>query len=284
MFEQRFPEKRAFITGAASGLGLEFAERLARAGWRLLIADINADPLAKAEKTLQAMGGTIISVVLDVTSHQGLDAVAARIKQEWGGVDIIFNNAGVAGAGEIDTLSLEEWRRIIDVDLWSVIYGCRAFIPLLKEQGGGYIVNTASSAGTLAAPQMANYNVAKAGVVSLSETLKVELSPFNIGVTVVCPTVFKTNLDKSFTGTAFEENLAQQLRESRVTSADVADVVFEKINKNRLYAMPQADARWGWRIKRWFPEGYCRLLSYLYIKRKWLFKHLSNKAVDYGYE
>lgn len=275
MLENRFPEKRALITGAASGLGQEFARQLAQKGWRLFIADINESALREEEQILQAMGTTVISTVINVADHKEIDAAAERVKQEWGGLDILFNNAGVAGAGEMESLPLEEWKRLLDIDLWSVIYGCRAFIPMMKEQGGGYIVNTASSAGTLSGAQMANYNVAKAGVISLSETLKVELSPFNIGVTVICPTVFKTNLDASMkTGTAFERNLQRQVIESKISSKDITDHTFRKMQKNKLYVMTQTDARIGWRFKRYFPELYLKLMSFLYVKRKWIYAYL----------
>lgn len=275
MFEGRFPQKRALITGGASGFGLEIAEQLSRDGWRLMICDINEDTLARAEASLTQLGGTIISRAMDVTKLEEIEAAAALIGEEWGGVDMIFNNAGVAGAGAMEELTLDEWNRLINTDLWSVIYGCRTFIPMMKEQGGGYIVNTASSAGTLSAAQMANYNVAKAGVVSLSETLKVELSAHNIGVTVVCPTVFKTNLDASMkVGNAFEVNLVQQVQESKVTSATIVEATFRKIDKNKLYVMPQADARIGWFIKRHFPEFYLRVMSTLYSRRLWIYSHL----------
>lgn len=275
MFEGRFPQKRAFITGGASGFGLEIAEQLSRDGWRLMICDINEDTLARAEASLTQLGGIIISRAMDVTKLEEIEAAAALIGEEWGGVDMIFNNAGVAGAGAMEELTLDEWNRLINTDLWSVIYGCRTFIPMMKEQGGGYIVNTASSAGTLSAAQMANYNVAKAGVVSLSETLKVELSAHNIGVTVVCPTVFKTNLDASMkVGNAFEVNLVQQVQESKVTSATIVEATFRKIDKNKLYVVPQADARIGWFIKRYFPEFYLRVMSTLYSRRLWIYSHL----------
>ncbi len=273
---QRFPGKRAFITGAASGLGLEFAAQLEKQGWRLLIADINPKRLDQAKVKLTQLGAETIAITIDVAKLADIESAANLLIKQWQGVDMVFNNAGVAGAGEIDTLSINEWERVVNIDLWSVVYGCRVFAPIMKAQQSGYIINTASSAGTLAAPQMANYNVAKAGVVSLSETLKVELAPFNIGVTVICPTVFKTNLSDSMVSqSAFEKNLTQQLEESKVTSADVVKETFSKMSVNKLYVMPQTDARWGWRFKRWFPEIYLRLLSHLYIKRKWLFAHLN---------
>jgi NAD(P)-dependent dehydrogenase (short-subunit alcohol dehydrogenase family) len=270
--EQKFPYKRAFITGAASGLGLAICERLAPQGWKLLIADINAERLAQAEKRLQALGAETLSMVIDVTEYSALQDAANSLLETWGGVDLVFNNAGIATAGAIDELSIQDWERSIDVDLWSVIYGCKIFTPMLKAQGGGYIINTASSAGTLAGPEMAAYNVAKAGVVSLSETLKVELSKDNIGVTVICPTVFVTSLGETLTtGRTMENNLVRQLEQSKVTPEHIVDDLMLAMEKNRLYVMTQADARWGWRLKRFFPEFYTTIIGYFYRNKKWIY-------------
>lgn len=276
MFNQKFSNKRAFITGAASGLGLEIAEQLAKDNWQLAIADINAERLEAAKTALTELGAKeVIAITLNVTNIEAMFAAAEQIEDAWQGVDLLFNNAGVAGAGKMEEIDGNDWERVIDIDLWSVIYGCRAFIPMMKKQKSGHIVNTASSAGTLAAAEMANYNVAKAGVVSLSETLKVELSPNNIGVTVLCPTVFKTNLGESMSDkTAFERNLQQQLKESKITSADIVRKTFAAIKSNKLYVMPQSDATWGWRIKRLMPETYAKLMSYMYKNRIWIYKHL----------
>ncbi len=275
MFGQLFPRKRAFITGAASGFGLEIANKLAQDKWHLAIADINVERLASAKNELEMLGATVIAIELDVTDWSAIEKAASQIKQAWGGVDLVFNNAGVAGAGKMEEIPQNEWERILNIDLWSVIYGCRAFIPMLKHQGSGHIINTASSAGTLSAAEMANYNVAKAGVVSLSETIKVELAPHNIGVTVICPTVFKTNLGESMSGeTANERNLQAQLDESKVTSADIVKDTFKAIRKNKLYVMTQIDAKLGWRIKRWMPELYAKLMAHCYKKRIWIYKHL----------
>ncbi|WOH38590.1 SDR family NAD(P)-dependent oxidoreductase [Thalassotalea fonticola] len=276
MFNQKFPEKRAFITGAASGLGLEICQQLAKHQWRLAIADINSERLANTKTELENLGAKeVIAIELNVTDAEAIFSAAENIEQNWQGIDLLFNNAGIAGAGKIEEIDRDDFERVIDIDLWSVIYGCRAFIPMLKKQNAGHIINTASSAGTLSAAEMANYNVAKAGVVSLSETLKVELSPNNIGVTVLCPTVFKTNLGESVSGkTAFERNLQEQLKESKVTSADIVKKTFKAIKNNKLYVMPQSDATWGWRIKRLMPETYSKLMSYMYKNRIWIYKHL----------
>jgi NAD(P)-dependent dehydrogenase (short-subunit alcohol dehydrogenase family) len=270
--QQRFPGKRAFVTGAASGLGLALCERLARHGWKLLVVDINEERLTRAEERLQALGAQTMKMVLDVTRYPELEDAANILLQAWGGVDLVFNNAGIATAGAIDELTLEDWERTINIDLWSVIYGCRIFAPLLKQQGGGHIINTASSAGTLAGPEMAAYNVAKAGVVSLSETLKPELSKDNIGVTVICPTVFVTSLGETLTtGRTMEKNLIRQLEKSRVTPEHIVDDVMAAIEANRLYVMTQSDAKWGWRVKRFFPETYTSIISYFYRNKKWIY-------------
>ena len=270
--EQRFPQKRAFVTGAASGLGLAICKRLAARGWRLLIADINEQRLQEADTSLRSLGATTHALVLDVSNASELGEAAALLRQQWNGVDMVFNNAGIANAGAIDELTLEDWQRTIDIDLWSVIHGCRIFTPMLKAQGGGYIVNTASSAGTLAGPEMAAYNVAKAGVVSLSETLKTELGKDNIGVSVICPTVFVTSLGETLPGARqMESNLLKQLEQSNVTADDIVDDMMRAIARNRLYVITQTDARWGWRIKRFFPELNTRLISYFYRNKKWLY-------------
>ncbi len=272
--EQRFPDKRAFVTGAASGLGLAICEYLAERGWRLFMTDINSDRLEKVEADFNAQGVETHTLTLDVAKESELSRAASAVEQQWGGVDLVFNNAGIASAGKMETVPLEEWNRVIDIDLWSVIYGCRAFIPMLKAQRSGYIINTASSAGTLAAAEMASYNVAKAGVVSLSETLKVELSDHNIGVTVICPTVFKTQLGESIVDDdGMGGKLKRQLDESKITSEDIVKDIFSKIDKNRLYVITQKDALWGWRLKRLFPEFWLKLSCYFYVRRKWIFSN-----------
>jgi len=275
MFDQIYPQKRAFVTGAASGFGLEIAMQLATDKWHIAIADINAERLSEAKTQLEAKGATVIAIELDVTKAKAIADAAQQVKHAWDGVDLVFNNAGVAGAGKMENIKQEEWERVINIDLWSVVYGCRAFIPMLKQQGYGHIINTASSAGTLSAAEMANYNVAKAGVVSLSETIKIELAPYNVGVTVICPTVFKTNLGESMSGdTANERNLQAQLNESKITSLDIVKKTFKAISKNKLYVMPQIDANLGWKLKRWMPEVYAKLMAYCYKNRLWIYKHL----------
>jgi short-subunit dehydrogenase len=184
-------------------------------------------------------------------------------------VDIIINNAGVPVVGFMDKVSLEDWRFEIDIMLMSVIYGCRTFIPIFKKQGWGHIVNTASSAGIVSLPEMAPYNVTKAGVISLSETLRGELRGSNIGVTVVCPTFFKTNLmDQIRVTDEHQVKMANAFfdRFSFGTVESITRATLRAIAKNRLYVLPQPDSKLYWFMKRMTPHTFFNVNGFLYAR------------------
>ncbi|MEH6579382.1 MAG: SDR family oxidoreductase [Amphritea sp.] len=279
---KRFPNKRVFITGAASGLGRAIAIAFAKQGWKVAASDIHQDRLSQTCRLIKELGVETLNIPCDVTSYNALEEAASLLEKKWGGIDIVINNAGIADAGPMEDISLESWQRMLDIDLWSVIYGCKAFIPMLKRQGGGHIVNTASSAGIACAPEMANYNVAKAGVIALSETLKAELAGHNIGVTVVAPTVFKTNLGETLIDghdTGMGRSLKKELEKSTVTADQITQQTLRAIRKNKLYVIPQKDAKRAWRMKRLFPESYFNLLALLYRKRLWIFSEMDKPVV-----
>ena len=184
---QKLDGKNVVITGAASGLGRSLAMVLARKGCRIGIADIN---IAGAEETLKIVkdsGGSGEIFKVDVSQAEEVEVMAAHFFETWGGVDLLVNNAGVAVVGFVGDIPLENWRWIFGINFWGMQYGCHFFIPRMKEQGHGYILNVASAAGLLSGAEMSPYNTSKAAIVSLSETLKEELAPNNIGVTVLCP-------------------------------------------------------------------------------------------------
>ncbi len=263
---KRLKGKRAVITGAGSGLGREIAVKLAQENWDILISDIK---LEKADETLQMVqsaGGKGLVIQCDVRNIDSIRNLASTAFKKWDAVDLLVNNAGVTCTGYIEGTPIENWKWIADTNLWGVLYGCHAFLPRMKQQGWGHIVNVASIAGIISLPEMGAYNMTKAAVISLSETLRSELSPSNIGVTVVCPTMFSSNLFESL---RYETEQQQQIAEylfktASMDAARVAEHVLKAVRTNRFYVLPQLDARFGWFAKRFFPRLYFKTISLCY--------------------
>src|SRR5882672_11490356 len=172
---EHYPSKRAFITGAASGLGKALAIELAQDGWILGIADINKEQLASAARDFETAGAKTISFHLDVSDRNQYQQVAMDFLTKAGGIDLLFNNAGVGDGGTFEEYTLDNWEWMIRTNQLSVIYGCHFFIPTFKKQKSGHILNTASLAAISCAPTMGAYNMTKAAVVAISETLYCEL-------------------------------------------------------------------------------------------------------------
>jgi NAD(P)-dependent dehydrogenase (short-subunit alcohol dehydrogenase family) len=186
--------KTAFITGAASGIGLGVASALAQAGVKVMMCDIERDALDKAVAELKRTNADVDGVVADVSLKSELQAAAEATLERYGEVHILHNNAGVAGGGTYGAWNDAGWSWTIGVNLMAVVWGCEIFGPLIERHGqGGHIVNTASIAGLLSGSGNA-YNVTKYGVVALSEGLRVELAPRGIGVSVLCPGFIRTNI------------------------------------------------------------------------------------------
>jgi NAD(P)-dependent dehydrogenase (short-subunit alcohol dehydrogenase family) len=265
---KRFPRKRVVITGAGSGLGRALSIEFARRGWHIGVSDSDE---ARADQTahfVRQHGGTPLVIPCDVTVAAQLESMAALLEAQWDGTDVIINNAGIAAAGCMEKIPLETWDRIMAVNLKSVIYGCRTFIPVLERQGGGHIVNVASCAGFASLPEMSCYNVTKAGVIALSETLRSELVQKKIGVTVAVPTFFKSNLlDQMACTDERQRELANAYcSKSRTSADDVARDLLRGIEQNKMYVMTQADGKLLWFLKRLAPEFYFKLLVWIYKK------------------
>jgi NAD(P)-dependent dehydrogenase (short-subunit alcohol dehydrogenase family) len=190
--------KTAVITGGASGIGLASAKQLARSGINLVLGDIEGETLAGAVEGLRTKGAHAIGVTTDVTKEEDVIALRDAALSEFGAVHVVFNNAGVASGAAIGTPT-KVWKWVIDVDLFGVIYGINAFLPLFLEQNEGHVINTASLAGLGGAPGMGPYCAAKFAVVGLSESLFHELamSGSNVGVSVLCPGFVRTRIHES---------------------------------------------------------------------------------------
>ncbi len=255
---------RAVITGAGSGLGRAFALDLAGRGGRLLLADVDEAGLAETVALVEAAGGTALAARCDVADEGAVNALAVQADATLGAVDLLINNAGVAVGGGFDAVPLEDWRWVMGVNLWGVIHGCHAFVPRMVGQGRGFVLNVASAAGLLAPPMLSPYNVTKAGVVALSETLHAELRGKGIRVTALCPTFFRTGLTRTarVSGSAPLMKMVDVLMDrSRIQAAGVARLGLDAVGRGELYALPMRDGRMFWRVKRALPARYPDLLA-----------------------
>ncbi len=254
-----FPARpRAVITGAGSGLGRAIALNLARRGGRILAADVNAASADETAAMITAAGGEGVGFACDVTRVEQLEAAAAEAERRWGGTDIVVNNAGVAAAGLVGEQTLEDWRWIVGINLWGVVHGCHVFAPRFRAQRSGHILNVASAAGFVSMPEMASYNVTKAAVIALSETLSAEMGTSGVKVSVACPTFFKTNLmDKFRSSDDRQRVMATNLfRRSSATATEIAAAALDGLEAGALYVVPNADGRMMWRLKRLNPSLY----------------------------
>jgi short-subunit dehydrogenase len=257
--DRRFPRKRAFITGASSGLGLELARALGADGWTLGLFDRNVERLARVEADMSAAGLTVLAYPGDVTLADELTVAVNSFAATYDGLDVMINNAGVAGSGTLMEVPLEDWRWIIDINLMGVVHGARAAIPHLQRNGSGLLINIASAAAFASAPGMISYNATKAAVLSLSETLSGELSTAGTQVSVVMPTYFQTSLLESFRGSAIaREQAVQLMQDSAYPAADVARAVLAQAGAGETYIVLPAAARTLWRLKRWMPRFFLK--------------------------
>lgn len=256
---------KVVITGAASGIGRALATGLAKEGCDILLADINEDGLRRTLEMVKQAGGSGEVFFCDVSRLEDVMKMADHCFDMWGKVDILVNNAGVASVGFMGDIPIKDWEWIISINFWGVVYGCHAFVPRMKKQGSGHIVNVASIAGILSSAEMAPYNATKAAVISLTETLKSELAPHNIGMTVLCPTFIKTNLMEKmrFTDEFQRQCSVAGIENARWTPEMIANLAIDAVKKDRMYVVPQTAAKMFWISKRISPAAFFGFLAFL---------------------
>jgi NAD(P)-dependent dehydrogenase (short-subunit alcohol dehydrogenase family) len=261
---KRSQDGDAVITGAGSGIGAAFALELADRGNRVVCSDIDETAAQRTVSAIHDNGGTAIAMRCDVSSPDEVGVLAAQA-QSWfdGPPTLVINNAGVgAGGHQIGDIPLADLTWTLGVNLWGPIHGCHIFAPILREAGRGGIINVASAASFGAAPGMAAYNVSKAAVLSLSETLAAELSGSGVQVTVLCPTFVKTNIVNAGRITSGSTDLADRLmRWTGISAERTARMCLDTYDRGGLYCMPQIDARIGWGIKRLAPQTFTRTVG-----------------------
>lgn len=259
-----FNGKVAVITGGASGLGLEIARLAAKKGMKLVLSDIEERALNAAESEFNEQGIEVLAVRSNVAIAEDVELLAEKTMARFGAVHLLFNNAGVALNKTAWETTIADWEWVLGVDLWGVIHGVRVFTPImLKQNTPSHIINTSSVAGMLSTQGMAAYNVAKHGVVTLSETLYHDLKRrgANIDVSVLCPAWVNTGIwdsarnrpedlqndleQKSEDDIQLEESARHAVQSGRLTAPMVAEMVFAAIEANQFYILTHP------KIKKW---------------------------------
>lgn len=257
--------KFAVVTGAASGIGRATAVALAVEGARVAICDVDRAGLAETAKQVEAVGGTVSTYLLDVSSREAVYSFAQEIDAQ-GGADIIINNAGVAQVAAIEDLSYEDFEWVMNIDFWGMVYGTKAFLPQLRKKGGGHIVNVSSIFGLFSVPTQAAYNSAKFAIRGFTEALRHEMRGTGIEVACVHPGGIKTNILRnarflqSVQTTERETAMTGFDRLARTTPAQAAQVILKGIKKNKPRILIGMDAR----IIDWFirllPASYGKIM------------------------
>lgn len=257
----------ALVTGAGSGIGRSFALEIARRGGSVICADINLEAAQATVQLITDAGAQAYAIACDVGDANAVELMATQAEELLGKpVSLLINNAGVGLGGKFEDVSLDDWEWCMRVNLWGVINGCRTFVPRFKVAGQGAIINVASAASYTAAPEMTAYNVTKAGVRALSETLYAELKKDNIPVNVLCPTLVPTNIIKNGRIPDRYSGLADHalMNFAMTTSDDVATLTLNRLDKGELYTTPQLDAKLFWLMKRFSPNLYADFLGFSY--------------------
>ncbi|MER6225885.1 SDR family oxidoreductase [Streptomyces sp900105755] len=260
---QRFAGQLVLVTGAGSGIGRATAFAFAEAGARVVAVDRDAEAAARTAELSRLIGAAETwAETADVSDEQAMEKLAEKVHREYGVLDVLVNNAGIGLSGSFFTTTTEDWRRVLDVNLWGVIHGCRLFGARMADRAqGGHIVNVASAAAYQPSRALPAYSTSKAAVLMLSECLRAELAGRRIGVTAICPGFVNTNITSTarFTGVDAEEERRRQQRSARLYGMrnyppeKVASAILEAVEHNRAVVPVTPEARGARALSRWAP-------------------------------
>lgn len=256
---QNLEGKTALVTGGASGIGFALAQTLLAEGMQVVITDVDTDALASAEAALRGSNTQLLALALDVTDRAGFAAVAKAVKERFGNLHLLCNNAGVYRGGTLDKVTYEDWDWVMGVNVGGVVNGLQTFVEGMRDHGeGAHIVNTASMAGISASPGLGVYNTSKFAVVGMSEALRQDLAPHNIGVSVLCPGMVQTRILESERTRPddfdVKDNAALAAAEAQseamhvamgtaITPEEVAQVVVNGVKGNEFYLFPHPEMK-----------------------------------------
>jgi len=257
--DQSMRDRVVLITGAGAGLGESMARRFHRSGAQIVACDLHGE---RVEALAESLGERVEALAMDVTQQSDWAGVMAAVASDHGRVDVLINNAGVAAAGKLDDTPIEDWQWVMDIDLMGVVQGCQAVLGMMRAQQSGHIVNVASVAGLAGAPEINAYGTAKAAVIAMSEMLRAEVHADGIEVSALCPAFVKTRLTETMRAREahYEQRVKRWMERSGVSADDVAEAVYQAILKPKFLLLTHPETRWMWRLKRFFPEFYFKMM------------------------
>lgn len=265
--------KVSIITGGAGGIGKALAEEMSERGCHVVLADVNDELLQETLSELRAAGAKVDARKVDVRDAEEVAALVQGVFRELGRIDYMFNNAGINVLAELLDTSLDDWNRLIDVNLRGVVHGVHAVYPLMCEQGFGHIINTASVAGVAPTPAEGAYAATKHAVVGLSTALRIEAEAFGVKVSVVCPGAVDTAIIRTSKHVKFDADAIAELSpEKPMPARRAAQLILRGVDRGRFFIVISKTANAFWRVYRFAPEGSLTLGKFV-IKKIRAIKH-----------
>ena len=258
---------KVLITGAASGLGKALALLYAQNGAQICAVDLNQQDGQAVVDSIQRNNGEAFFLTCDITQQADVDRLAVEVEKQWGALDVLINNAGVATAGLVPFEDMETWQWVMDINLLGHVRMTKALLPFIQKSQASAraIINTASQAGLICAPGMGSYCASKAAMVSFSETLYLELAHQGIHVSVACPEFFDTNLNKSLRSNqpGMDTVVDRLVKNSGISADEIAHKIVKGVNAKEYMIVTHKRGRNAFRLKRFFPKQYFKKMKNL---------------------